>query len=100
MATRNLARTVIEAGRTSGSKHDRRQRRRLDRRDARQYCRIARLSDDEGIAELDSAPVSVPGYISQEDKLGPALRWMRSKCGQLWDDVYSELSQKFCVNFD
>jgi hypothetical protein len=97
MATRNLARTVIEVGRTSNSKIGRKMLRRRERHDARDYCRAARLKNEEELEDLKSAPVSHPrGWnFGQADKLGPALRWMQSKCGQPWDDVFSELSKKF-----
>ena len=94
MAVRNLARTVIEVGRTTASKWGLKQLRRLDRRKARNYCRSALLDDLE---ELGSAPLrGRRDYsFSQEDKLGPAKRWLDSKVGQKWDDVYSELTEKF-----
>ena len=98
MATRNLARTVIEAGRTSSSSYGRKVLRRQNRRKARLYCHKARLYDDEELEDLESSPVDLESdwSFAQDDKLGPALRWMRSKCGQPWDDVYSELRTKFC----
>ncbi len=94
MAVRNLARTVIEVGRTSASQWGRKQLRRLDRREARNYCRSALLDDLE---ELESAPLRGRRDYSfgQEDKLGPAKRWLDSKVGQPWDDIYSELTEKF-----
>lgn len=94
MAVRNLARTVIEVGRSTASKSGLKQLRRLDRRDARNYCRSALLEDLE---ELNSAPLrSRRDYsFGQEDKLGPAKRWLDSKVGQPWDDIYSELTEKF-----
>lgn len=112
MATKNLARTVIEVGRSTRSKDDRKRLRRMERLEAAEYCReavgIANLGvidseydDDynsrpiEALDELDTAPVDKAGYIEQLDKLGPAMRWMESRCGRKWADVFSELSQKF-----
>lgn len=95
MATRNLARTVIEVGRTSWSKEERKDLRRRERREARRFCDDAASLLD--LDDLQSAPVRYGrGYeFAQDDKLGPARRWLDSRVGRPWDEVYSELSAKF-----
>lgn len=95
MATRNLARTVIEAGRTPSSKLGRKRLRRMERHAARRYCyNAARLIELE---ELPSQPHIMPrdDEFQQADKLGAAMRWMQSRCGHPWDDTFSDLSIKF-----
>ena len=95
MATKNLARTVIEAGRTGSSKYARRRLRRLERREAKHFCYLAKnLIHEE---DLGPKPVRLKrGWeFQQDDKIGPAMRWMMSKVGEVWDEVYSELSAKF-----
>lgn len=95
MATRNLARTVIEVGRTKWSKEGRRRLRRAERRAGRRFCHEAECLDD--LDDLRSAPVGLrKGWdFAQDDKLGPARRWMDSRVGRPWDEVFSELSVKF-----
>lgn len=95
MATRNLARTVIEVGRTKRSKEGRRHLRRIERRAARRFCYDAETYDD--LEDLGVDPAGLPkGWdFEQDDKLGPARRWLDSRVGRLWDDVFSELSVKF-----
>ncbi len=95
MATKNLAKTVIEPGRTSRSKYARQCLRRRDRREAKHFCYNAlTLLDFE---ELGATPRrGRKGYsFDQDDKIGPAMKWLFSKIGQPWDDVFSELSTKF-----
>lgn len=95
MATRNLARTVIEVGRTKSSKEGRKRLRRRERRENRAFCYDAETVEDYD--DLPSAPVNLRnGYeFEQDDKLGPARRWMDSRVGRPWNDVFSELSVKF-----
>jgi hypothetical protein len=94
VATRNLARTVIEVGRTKSSKEQRRQLRRVERRDGRRYCREA--ANEADLDDLRSAPLRRRNNgLAQDDKLGPARRWMDSRVGRPWSEVFSELSVKF-----
>jgi hypothetical protein len=53
------------------------------------------ISDDEGrkFESLRRPWVEANQVKRLSDNLGPLRRWLRSKVGQPWDDVYSELCQ-------
>ena len=86
----DLARSVLEAGHTPRTKYARRRLVRKQRREARAFCR-----DAETLEDLDDLGPR-PRYFRrdwdfvQDDKLGCLFRWMDSKVGQPWDEVYSE----------
>jgi hypothetical protein len=86
MATRNLARTVVEGGRARYSKDERRGRNRRRRR-----LRF----DEEGnvIAGKEKRDLSPPGFA---DRLNPLERWLGHHVGLGWSNVYRE----FCERFD
>jgi hypothetical protein len=85
MATRDLARTVVEGGRSGGSKYGRRRSARLGRRGWR--------FDSDGEPYQPKAP---DHYRQFADKLGPLGRWLKSRAGRAWNDVYAE----FCWRYD
>lgn len=92
MATKNLARTVIEGGRYHGNCWDRRHsnaRIRARERDIEAGLRYG--------ADFDA--LVIPGrervWKQFRDKLGPAERWLRSHVGRPWDLVRSELFRCF-----
>jgi len=93
LATKNLARTVIEPGR---SRKDIPYTKRYQRQE-RTKCRIelSRCVIDAEYSDACNYPLRKKRWISQPDKLGPAYSWMGSRVGQRWDDVYSELRKKF-----
>jgi hypothetical protein len=94
MSTKNLARTVIEGGRTDYSRLRRRHTNAADRRRAHQI-------EHQLCTSLDPAHAYFPpreeAYRSFDDKLGPAHRWLRSQSGRPWDKVRSELFARFDV---
>lgn len=82
MATKSLGRSIIECGRPASSQMDRRLR-------AKGYRRW----------KLDEDGEYVPGPRKGEreqlsDDLGTLERWLKSRVGQPWDEVYSEFCQK------
>lgn len=101
MSTKNLARTVIEIGRADYSKYARRQRNRKIRRLSRAFCYDAEtledLEDLDGDPSMQEAGNGNWGVVPL-DNLGPAFRWMDSRVGRPWAEVYSELSTKFRGN--
>lgn len=92
MATKNISRSIIEGGRASSSKYDRRQSNQTHRIETRTLLHIARTGDDpEGLV----MPKREPVRKEFADKLAPVYRWMRSHVGQRWADVYSKLRRTF-----
>jgi hypothetical protein len=84
MATRNLARTVVEGGRSSDSKMYRRARSRRERR-----LRF----DEEGNVFGKVRPAEGRGFA---DRLAPLERWLGRHLGRGWSNVYKE----FCERHD
>lgn len=97
MSKKNLARTVIEGGRSGEYKYVRDVTRSIDRRKARDYCHRSKL--DLNFAEEHCHPIEDPfvDYIDNKfkDKLGPLHNWLASKAGQKWDNIYSEICKTF-----
>jgi hypothetical protein len=92
MATKNLARTVIEGGRAHRNQWDRRNSNTTERRARRQHCGQLRWAVDADDAVY---PRREPVYRGFSDKLAPAERWLRSQVGRPWNKVRSELVQRF-----
>jgi hypothetical protein len=94
MSTKNLARTVIEGGRTSYNRFERRSSHGAARASARDITQ--RLT-----AGLDAESAVFPGrshvYKQFADKLGPARRWLQSQAGRPWDKVRSDLFARFDI---
>jgi len=85
VAARNLARTVVEGGRSGYSKLDRQLRNRSERR-----LRF----DAEG--NVVSGKVRRGGGREFADRLAPLWRWLGRHVGRGWSYVYHE----FCERFD
>lgn len=92
MATKNLARTVIEGGRAPRNKDSRYRSNAVERRHAHQLelalCRRDPLDDHHFVPRQ-------PVRQRFDDKLGPALRYLRSQVGRPWDKVRSDLFARF-----
>lgn len=93
MATKNLARTVIEGGRSRYNKYDRRYSNRQVRQRVRAYAR--RLWFDIEEAQYEAVPRRRPVYRDHRDRLAAAERWMASFVGTPWDLVRSEIARRF-----
>lgn len=89
MATRSLARTVIEGGRRNYNKFERRLTIRQERRRARIFSRVVR-SDPE---QFDGGSIELRRRVRKEfnDRLSPAYRWLYAHDGQRWNDVRSAM---------
>jgi len=85
MATKNLARTVVEGGRSGHSKFDRRLRNRSERR--------LRFDEEDDVIR---GKVRNGGYREFNDRLSPLERWLDRNVGRGWNNVYRE----FCERFD
>lgn len=92
MATKNLARTVIEGGRYFHNSFDR----RLSNAEERAAWR-ATQSAIMGSADTDCVlyPLRRQVYRCFRDKVRPAERWLGRQVGRPWDAVRSELFARF-----
>ena len=84
MATKNLARTVVEGGRDTYSKLYRKLRNRSERR--------LRFDAD---GDLVAGHPRLAGYRGFADRLAPLERWLGSNVGRGWSHVYHEFCQRF-----
>ena len=89
MATKDLSRTVIEGGRTSFNKWER----RYSNCEVRAREREALRSEDDW-DEVVIAPRK-PVRRSFNDKLSPAERYLAAQVGRPWSKVRSELFARF-----
>ena len=85
MATRNLARTVVEGGRAGYSKWERKARNRSNRR--------LRFDAEGDIVAGKPRRASGRGFA---DRLSPLRRWIEAQVGRGWNNVYRE----FCARID
>jgi hypothetical protein len=93
MATKNIARTIIEGGRTGYNKGERRGRMAELRAANRAFVDRARRDPDAVLGGV--TPVRQRVRKEFEDKLGPARRWLARQVGRRWDSVYADLRARF-----
>jgi hypothetical protein len=94
MSTKKIQRTVIEGGRTGSSKWNRRNSHHTERASERDYCRKITVDSERSENDIFIDPKE---KVRKEfnDKLGPMYRWLHSQTGKVWNDVKSEIHQKF-----
>ncbi|HTA19196.1 MAG TPA: hypothetical protein VK989_07870 [Polyangia bacterium] len=92
MATKNLARTILEAGRTSEGTWGRREDNRVQR--ARTRRALAALRDEDDPDDF-TLPLVKKTNRHLDDKLGAPSRWLASHVGRPWDKVRGELFARF-----
>jgi hypothetical protein len=92
MATKRLARTILEAGRTSDGTWGRREDNRVDRARSRRALAAVRDEDD---ADALLFPVMKKTNRHFDDKLGAPVRWLASHVGRPWDRVRGEIFERF-----
>lgn len=93
MATKNLARTAIEGGRTASNKWERHYSHAEERAHLRNYLTEVKANADNWY-EYDIDPIK-PVYKTFADKLGPMYRWLDSRVGMPWDQVRSDVVKAF-----
>lgn len=93
MARRDLSRTVIEGGRYRFAKFFRRADNAAARADTRAWIDVVRVDPD--LAEDRSLDRVIKRNRVFYDKLAVTRRWLRAQCGRPWDDVFSELMNRF-----
>jgi hypothetical protein len=92
LSTKNLARTVIEGGRSRYNTWDRRRSNATLRGAERAYA--AMLRDPEAWWSL-VPPARRKVHRDFHDRLGPVYRWMDRHCGRPWVDVRAEIFRRF-----
>ncbi len=93
MSKKNLARTALEGGRGNGNKWERRNSHTEERAAARDFCNKVKIDPEYALEDIiEDKPKVYKGF---SDKLNPVYRWLESKVGQRWNDVRSEISEKF-----
>jgi len=93
MSTKRLSRTVLEGGRTRYEKRMRHLEQKAERARMRNY--LANVKRDLEYADEYNCPIRRRIFEGFTDKLKPVYRYIDSKVGQRWDDVWSELSERF-----
>lgn len=93
MSTKRLQRTVIEGGRYGYNKYKRRHSSKELRAKIREY--MDNVENDWEYADDESEPDRKKVHKGFSDKLSPMYRWLRSQTGRPWDEVRSEVFQKF-----
>ncbi len=93
MATKNLARTVIEGGRCGYFKSECNEKIRSERAQTRIYLRA--VTSDPEYEESSVAPKRKTVSVCFKDKLRPIYRFLDSQIGRDWNTVRSELFTKF-----
>lgn len=96
MAKRNLARTAIEGGRTGEDKRWRKEHIEHHRR-VRRAANHRMKIDPSTWDDVDFSPLHPTGWRDNKfkDKLNPVERWLEKQVGRQWDDIYSEVRQRF-----
>lgn len=95
MATKNLARTVIEGGRAGYNKFERYESHRTERAQAREFLSVAKR--DPEAAEDMAGPKRQPVSQGFTDKLSPVWRFLESRVGKSWAKSRSMIFQKFDI---
>jgi hypothetical protein len=93
MSTKNLSRTIIEGGRHSSNKWDRRHSHAEERAAVKNYMSEV-LHDPDNYDEYDVEPIQHV-YKAFDDKLGPIYRWLNRQVGRPWDEVYADVTKTF-----
>lgn len=93
MSTKRLSKTVIEGGRAGYNKFERRNSHVEVRAQERDYLKNV-LADLEHAEEYD-IDIRQPVMKGFTDKLAPMYRWLEAQVGRRWDEVRSEVFQKF-----
>jgi len=94
MTTKNLARTVIEGGRTRGNTWHRRASNAVQRTKVRRVSGALFRGAD---ADFTNYPVRQEVWREFKDKSGPAKRWLGAQVGRPWNKARSEMFARFDI---
>jgi hypothetical protein len=93
MSSKRLKKTVIEGGRSSYNKYERRESSKNLRAKNRDHNnKVKKLLDTE---EAPPAPKRKPVRKDFRDKLSPVHRWVDKQVGKSWDKVFSDICKKY-----
>jgi len=93
MATKNLAKTILEAGRIDRYKVNNEKSKRSIRTEERNY--LSRVKNDPEAADSIAPPRQKKIYKLQGDKLGAVYKFLDSWVGKSWNRAYSDMKKKF-----
>lgn len=93
MATKNLARTVIEGGRMGYNKYERRLSSRIERHCVRQL--LHSVINETEIVQKFVIPTRKKVPKDFNDKTNPVERWLKSRTGKKWNITHSMIFRKF-----
>lgn len=93
MATKNLARSVIEGGRSFYNSWTRRNSHRIARTHVREQLDVVRSDPESSADSFFSSPRHV--RKSFHDKLSPAYRFLDSRVGKSWNKTLSIIAERF-----
>lgn len=93
MSTKDISRSALEGGRAKSNKDDRNESHRRERANAREW--LSRAKYDTEL--YDSTDPENRPKVSKEftDKLNPCYRWLASRCGRPWSEVFQEIKVTF-----
>jgi len=93
VSTKNLARTVIEGGRTGGYKSEVREAQHSERASSRTFLRAVQKDVDAA----DALPTPKRVHVGKEfaDKLNPVYQFLDSRIGKNWSKVRAEMFERF-----
>ena len=93
MSTKDISRSALEGGRASSNKYDRNQSHQRERARAKTWLVQAKYDPEL----YDSEDPEDRPKVSKEftDKLNPCYRWLVSRCGRPWSEVFQEIKTTF-----
>lgn len=94
MATKNLARTIVEGGRAQHMRYAEKYYTRSERRRTSDFLRRVMYNHD--LWDSEPVPIRKHDYKDFADKTAALNRFLRTHCGRPWDQVWSTL----CRNHD
>lgn len=96
MASRNLARTVVEGGHPNWYKHDVAFLRRKERQRERRFCKKL-LADPELWDEQPPLLTEKSGWWdNKHDHYAASVdKWLQAQSGRRWDEILSELTNTY-----
>lgn len=93
MSQKDVSQSIIEGGRAKRNKESRRDSNQQHRAQNRHFSKKTQSlvdADDAGVT-----PVRKQVGKDFDDKFGAARRWLASKVGKPWNDIYSEICRRF-----
>ncbi len=99
MSTKNIARSIIEGGRTRGYKDTRDEQKRSERHNFKQFLNQVKIDSeiyDDGKDPVHEEPLDTYQFDEKfADKISPLKRWVEKKNGKGWNNTFSEIKEKF-----